>query len=296
MKHIVFYIAFLSVVIVLQGQNTQNASRKVSPSDRLMPAQVDGDQLVHHIAYSVSYNFQHNQPTWVYYLLTRQHAETVLPRKDSFKADPMIKDCATPADYKNTGYDKGHLAPNADMNWDVEVQKECFYMSNMSPQTHAFNSGIWSRMEQQVRDWAIAYDSIYVVTGPVLTESTVKECLSIIRCDADGGCDTSWDCVTHIATHKPFSIIYDTKSKKAKQHRVSVPDYYYKVVYCPARQQAIAFLVPHEDKKGALIQSYVVNINTIELVTGIDFFPELEDEIEEQIESIACLECWQWNH
>lgn len=262
----------------------------------MMPAEVEGDQTVTHTAYTLSYNFQHNQPSWVYYLLTREHAATVLPRKDAFKADPLVNGCATPADYTNTGYDKGHLAPNADMNWDLTVQKECFYMSNMSPQTHAFNAGIWSRLEKLVRDWALEYDSIYVVTGPVLNASTVKECHAIIRCDAGEGCDTLWDCVTYIATHQPFKLIYDTKKNKPKQRNISVPEYFYKIAYCPARGQAIAFLVPHEDKKGALLQSYVVSVNTIELVTGLDFFPELEDDLEEQIESSSCLPCWHWDN
>ena len=282
MKHIFFCTIFLLLATGSRGQNC------------LLPSDMEGEQRVAHTAYTLSYNAQHNQPSWVAYLLTREHALTTLPRKDSFKADPLVKDCATPDDYKNTGFDKGHLAPNADMNWDTKVQQECFYMSNMSPQTHAFNAGIWSRMEEQVRQWAIEYDSIYVVTGPVLNESTVKECHTIISFHADGSSDTTWDCVTHIATHEPFKVVYDTKSKKAKKHRVTVPDYYYKIAYCPARKQAIAFLVPHENKQGALMQSYVVNINTIELVTGIDFFPELDDGLEEEIESNTCIECWTW--
>ena len=262
----------------------------------MLPAAIEGDQMVTHMAYTTSYNPQHNQPSWVAYLLTREHALGNLKRKDAFKSDPMIQNSATPDDYKNTGYDKGHLAPNADMNWDPTVQKECFYMSNMSPQLHSLNGFVWSQMEEQVRQWAIAYDSIYVVTGPVLNESTVKECRAIIRQYPDGSGDTQWVCTTLIDTREPFKILVDNKTKKEKKRRVSVPDYFYKIAYCPARGEAIAFLVPHDAPQKALMQSYVVSINTVELVTGIDFFPELDDDVEEEVESRCCLECWEWKN
>ena len=276
MKHITFYTLFLLLAVSAGGQNC------------LLPSDMEGEQHICHTAYTLSYNPQHNQPSWVAYLLTSKHAQGDLKRKDSFKADPLVTNgSATPDDYRSSGYDKGHLAPNADMNWDLTVQQECFYMSNMSPQTHAFNAGLWSRLESLVRDWAIAYDSIYVVTGPVLTEATVKQCYAVIRNRVNGVCDTSWDCVTLIQTTAPFEYI-------GKKHLVSVPEYFYKVVYCPSRGEAIGFLVPHENKKG-LLQSWVVTVDDIEHVTGIDFFPELDDELEDRIESTVCVECWDWD-
>lgn len=278
MKHTSFYLLFLLLAVGASGQNG------------LLPSDMEGEQRVVHTAYTLSYNRQHNQPSWVAYLLTREHALGNLPRKDSFKADPLVEGgSATKDDYKNSGYDKGHLAPNADMNWDKTVQQECFYMSNMSPQTHAFNAGLWSRMEALVRDWAIEYDSIYVVTGPVLDAATVKKCSAIVRCGTPWGpCDTAWDCITLVETTKPFATI-------GKKHIVSVPKYFYKVVYCPARRQAIGLLVPHENRLGP-IEAWVVSVDDLELVTGIDFFPELDDELEEELESTACVECWDWDN
>lgn len=281
MKHITFYTLFLLLAVGASGQNEVLVPAKLLPSD------MEGEQRVTHAAYTLSYNRQHNQPSWVSYILTREHALGDLPRKDSFKADPLVTGgSASKADYTNSGYDKGHLAPNADMNWNLTVQSECFYMSNMSPQTHSFNAGLWSRMESLVRDWAIEYDSVFVSTGPVLNAATVKRCNVTISCGLDGTGDTSWECITYIQTTEPFKTI-------GKTHTISVPDYFYKVVYCPSICQAIALLVPHENRQGPL-QAWVVTVNDIELVTGIDFLPDLDDELEEQVESSVCVDCWKW--
>ena len=275
MKYISF--AILSVVLAW-GVHGQNA---------LLPAVVEGQQVVHHTAYSLGYSRQHGQPAWVAYMLTRQHAQGDLPRKDSFKADPLVEGgSATPADYTRSGYDKGHLAPNADMSWDLTVQKECYYMSNMSPQTHAFNAGLWSRLEALVRDWAIALDSLYVVTGPVLSAATIMDCHTVIRCDVDGVCDTMTDCVTLIETPNAMRTI-------GKNTTVTVPEYFYKVVYHPASHQAIALLVPHENKKGPL-KAWAVTVDAVEAVTGLDFFPDLDDELEDAVEGNICVPCWNW--
>lgn len=259
----------------------------VKGQNDLLPAPVEGEQTVHHRAYSLSYNPQHNEPSWVCYLLTREHAAGSLKRKDSFKADPLVTDgSATPTDYSRSGYDKGHLAPAADMSWDSTVLDECFFMSNMSPQTHAFNAGLWKRTETMVRDWAIIYDSLWVVTGPVFTVGTIRQCTTFIRCDTGMHCDTITDCITLIETPDSLKTI-------GKNHQVSVPEYFYKIVYNPRTYQAVALLVPHENKKGSL-KNWAVTVDVIEEISGLDFFPELDDELEEQIESNICIPCWDW--
>jgi endonuclease G len=70
--------------------------------------------------------------------------------------------------YKKSGYDKGHLCRAGDRNFNKEAFDETFYTSNISPQKHDFNSGIWNTLEQKVSYWAIKYESIYVVTGGIL--------------------------------------------------------------------------------------------------------------------------------
>ncbi len=55
------------------------------------------------------------------------------------------------------------------MSFSAQAMSETFFMSNMSPQTASFNCGIWLELEDQVREWALSYDSLYVVTAGVLT-------------------------------------------------------------------------------------------------------------------------------
>ena len=96
-------------------------------------------------------------------------------RGDDFRPDPAVPTgSATPQDYTRSGYDRGHLAPAADMSFSVKTMSESFYMSNMSPQAPQFNRGIWSKLEKQVRHFATKEKRIVVVTGPILpVEKTI---------------------------------------------------------------------------------------------------------------------------
>ena len=77
-------------------------------------------------------------------------------RKNDFRIDPVVKTVsATPADYRNSGYDRGHLCPAGDMAFSEIAMSESFYMSNISPQVPSFNRGIWKTLEQKVRDWSL---------------------------------------------------------------------------------------------------------------------------------------------
>ena len=71
------------------------------------------------------------------------------------------------ADYYNSGYDRGHLCPAGDNKWNQKAMDECFLMTNMCPQTHALNAGIWNSIEQQCRTWAKKYGKVYIVCGPI---------------------------------------------------------------------------------------------------------------------------------
>jgi endonuclease G len=133
--------------------------------------------------------------------------------------------------------------------------QESFYYSNMSPQLPSFNRGIWNRLEEKVRDWAVEYDSLYIATGGVL-----KGNMLTIGVD-----------------------------------KVSVPKSFYKVVlkYSKSDVKGIGFIIPNE-RSQAPLQNYVCTIDSVEAVTGIDFFPLLPDEQEKVIEGKVCLSCWGW--
>jgi endonuclease G len=214
------------------------------------------DQVITHTGYSLLYNETHEQANWVAYELTKEETNKLYERTDKFIVDPRVKTgTAGDKDYEGSGYDRGHLAPASDMGWSAATMSESFFYSNMSPQRPSFNRGIWKKLEEMVRTWAIENSSVYVVTGPVLSD----------------GLQT-------IGVNK-----------------VSVPNYYYKVVldYREPNIKGIGFILPNSGSQEEL-QYYAVSIDSVETITKIDFFPLLEDAQEALIEKTLCLKCWSW--
>jgi len=215
--------------------------------DFFWPAYNTEEAVIERPYYTLRYNERHEQAMWVAYPLwadsLRQEKNE---RKDNFREDPRVKTgSASLADYKGSGYDRGHLAPAADFSYDEFALSQSFYMSNMSPQDPSFNRGIWKKLEDKVRDWAITNDQLYVVTGPVL----------------------------------------DKSFKTIGSNEVSIPDYYYKIILDIQKPEikAIAFLMKNE-KSSAALESFTVPIDRIESLTGLDFFPSLPDDMEAVLE------------
>jgi len=145
--------------------------QKTSISYLELPKPNPHDQIIHHQGYTVSYNLTYHVADWVAYELTAEETVAVVQRNNHFIPDPLLTSCTiSNADYKNSGYDRGHLAPAADMCYSYQTMVESFYLSNISPQTPSFNRGIWEKLEQQVRQWAIDDKAVYVVTGTILTK------------------------------------------------------------------------------------------------------------------------------
>lgn len=193
------------------------------------------DTIIDRPGYALGYIEYHEQPAWVVYHFTKEEAVTkAVKRSDDFREDPEIPTgSATLADYRRSGYDRGHLAPAADMAFSVKTMKDSFYMSNMSPQKPKFNRGIWKKLEAQVRHFAIAEEDIYIVTGPVLPK---------------------------------------TKSLTIGSSKVTVPAYYYKVVYdLTPPEKMIGFLLPNEGSSRRL-EDFAVTVDAVEEATGLDFF------------------------
>lgn len=196
-------------------------------------------QIVKHKYYTLSYNEKCEQAEWVAYELKKEYLKDANYKRPYFIEDPKVTTgSADWRNYKKSGYDKGHLCPAGDMEFNESAYNDTFYTSNISPQNHDFNSGIWNRVEQKTRYWASKYDDIYVVTGGVLKDS----------------------------------------DKKIGTEKVSVPKYFYKIVLAKSgnEHKAIAFLVPNEDSNKS-IYDFVVPIETVEKMTGIDFFPNLKN-------------------
>jgi endonuclease G len=212
--------------------------------------------VISHTGYSLLYNETHEQANWIAYDLTKEETNKLFDRTDKFIRDPKVKTgTANDKDYSGSGYDRGHLAPASDMGWSSTAMTESFYYSNISPQTPSFNRGIWKRLEELVRNWAIENNTIYVVTGPVLNNA-----------------------LTTIGANK-----------------VSVPNYFFKVIldYSEPSIKGIGFIIPNTGSSEQL-QLYAVTIDSVEKFTGIDFFPSLPDEQENIIEGTLNLKSWTW--
>ena len=211
----------------------------------LIPRQ---EQIIRHKGYTVSYNKDLKIPNWVSYELTRQETKGKEKRGDNFIADPLVKGAiATNADYARSGYDKGHMAPAADMKWSKQAMAESFYMSNICPQNPNLNRGDWNDLEEKSRQWAKKYGAVYIACGPVY----------------DHG-----------------------KPKRIGNNKVAVPDAFYKVILINDSKtpQAIGFLFPNKAGHKPL-KKYIVTVDSVEKRTGIDFFPALPDEVENRIEA-----------
>lgn len=212
-------------------------------------------QIIRHKGYTLSYNNDWRLANWVGYILTANETEGNVERKDWFDQDPQVKGVKVRhADYTHSGFDRGHMAPAADMKWDEQAMIESFYMSNICPQVHALNAGMWNTLENRVRNWARRDSAVVVVCGPIVPDnhSTIGE------------------------------------------NRVAVPEYFYKVIASPYgnRPKGIAFIMPNEDIDNPLY-TYAVTIDSVENITGIDFLYNLPDSLENYIESNTQPKDWQ---
>ena len=247
-KYFIFNLLFLFTI----GQSY--AQQKIAHLE--LPKSKSQDQTITHTGYTLSYNKTYHIANWVAYELTAEETQAVVKRNNHFIPDPLLSSVsASNSDYKNSGYDRGHLAPAADMEYSYQTMVESFYLSNMSPQNPSFNRGIWSKLEKQVRQWAVDDGAVYVVTGTVLAKGLP-------------------------------TIGYD---------RITVPRYFYKVIldYTEPEIKSIGFIMPNEGSQEPL-QHYAVTIDSVERFSGTDFFYQLPDDQEKIIESTIDLSKWSW--
>ena len=209
--------------------------------------------LVKYKAYTVYFNPKKHLPNATVYELTADETEGNQPRANNFIHDENVKGCAHAWDYSNSGYDRGHMTPAADMKWDAEAMQQSFFMTNICPQNPGLNSNGWSRLEKKIRSWAKRDSSLIVATGPIMGA---------------------------------------TLGSIGKEVTVPVPEAFFKVVLCMSgKPKGIGFIYRNTDgnrPKG----DYVNSIDQVERITGLDFFPSLPDNIEKHVEAEADLSEW----
>lgn len=205
-------------------------------------------QVIRRTGYTLAFDKKNKTPQWVAWELTRDETRGNADRTDYFETDPDVKGARVEYhDYSGSGYDRGHMAPAGDMKWSNRAMKESFYMSNMCPQDHNLNTKDWNDLETKCRQWARRYGKVYIVCGP----------------------------------------IYNGKrTEYIGEHRVKVPDAFYKAVLINTKKNPIALGFYFENEAGERpLEEYLVPVDKIEAMSGIDFFPALNDEVEERLES-----------
>ena len=217
-----------------------------------LPGIQEGEVVIEHPGHSLVYSAAHEQPRWTAHIVSPEIATGNLARIDTFLPDPKVPvNTDLFNDYWFSGYDRGHMVPSADMRWSMNALKATYLYSNICPQKPELNRGSWAELEDWVRR-TVTYsgERVFVVTGPVL------------------GSDLP------------------TLSTPKASHKVRVPERFFKVIMDlegPDRK-GIAFLMNNGVNDHPVI-SYAVPIDSVEKITGIDFFAALDDALESELEA-----------
>ena len=221
------------------------------------PAYNQSAFIIDYSGYSVSYDESSRLPIWVAYELTSAETDGPINRGGrNFRPDEKIKKVqADQFDYRGSGWSRGHMAPAGDFKWDETAMSDTFFYTNCCPQDETLNNGSWQTLEKKVRSIARLYDNVYVVTGPIIGENQYG---------------------------------------KIGSHSVVVPDAFYKALLISqdGKYHAIGFVMKNISQTQPLHDCYL-SINELENVSGIDFFPSLDDAIEESVESDVDLDVWR---
>ena len=229
------------------------------------------------ITYSVEWDNAKVANRWSCYQLHEGNTLSTTDRHDDFKADPEVAVSAELADYKNSGFSRGHLCPSADRQCSVEQNKQTFFLTNMQPQWQKHNGGLWKNLEDLVRNYATndSYSDAHCDTLYIVKAATITDQVTIDGAEVDG--------------------IYKDQTCN---ERLIVPKYFYMALlhYNKATNSyhAIAFWTLHEDASDTNKNygDYAISINELEKRTGIDFFCNLPDDEENTVEAEVDLDFW----
>jgi endonuclease G len=214
-------------------------------------------QIIHRDGYSIQYNSSCKLPYWVSYHVKASDLIKNVSRTNNFRPDPEIKGAqALLDDYKNSGYDRGHMARAGIFTRNKKVMSESFILSNIVPQDRYMNqNGAWRRVEDFEYDSIKTFGKVAIISGPVL----------------------------------------DPNMQTIGPNQVCVPNYVFKVLYKEKPSpSAVAFIIPNF-RTSEKFTAYAVSVDDLEKETGLDFLPELEDSIERRVEASFDLNDWKRN-
>lgn len=241
----------------IQEETVGAQLESIETDDIEMPAPLAdrSEQILRRKAYTASYNKELRCPNWVAWHLTAAHSDGPLTRLSNFHEDEEVPEPrATLADYRKSGWSRGHMCPAGDNKWDKEAMYESFALTNICPQHSSLNSGLWNSVETDCRQWARRFGDIYIVCGPVLMKRQ----------------------------HQTIG-----------ENRVVVPEAFFKVVLCLNGEPKGFGIIARNTAGTKKKDLYYNTIDEVERITGIDFFPALPDDIEDQVEGAVDMKLWQ---
>ena len=250
-------------VVISQDQQQDNdislEEAVVSVQNLEIPAKLKdrSEKILKRSNYTISYNRNWNQPNWVAWELNKNETKGRNNRNEEFTADPDLAEAyqVESYDYSGSGYDRGHMCPAGDNHFDAKAMNESFYMSNICPQNHELNAGKWNDLEIACRKWANRYQQLFIVCGPIIDKRNGK--------------------------------------RIGKEHEIIVPEKFFKVILITSTKPARAIGYIFENN-GSDRPYKVHSIDEVEKITGMDFFPNLPDKIEELVESRYEASDWRW--
>lgn len=206
-------------------------------------------KIIQNHTYTVGYNVDLNNPAWVAYEIFDVSGEPQKWERPPFKADSRLHNAVQPEDYSQSGYDRGHLAPNFGIGrcYGSKGAEETFLMSNITPQPHGMNAGPWKVLEmRESLNYSARFNRVAIVTGP---------------------------------------LFYHRQPRKIKG-KIALPDAFFKIIVVRNSLGLIpyAYLIP-QDAEGVELEKYRTSIDEIEKLSGLDFFPKLDDETERALEA-----------
>ncbi len=250
-----------------EAQADRQKAKTVVMYEMPAPLKDRPEQILRRKGYTVSYNSETRNPNWVAWHLTKSHTYGSFQRhQEVFTEDTDVKaPRATDSDYYNSRYDRGHMCPAGDNKWDKQAMMESFLFTNVCPQNHGLNKYEWNHLEIVCRDWAKTYGAVDIVCGPIYSSK---------------------------ADRYRVGKSSQNAQKTIGRNKVWVPDAFFKVVLCrQGRPKAIGFIYRNEGVK-QLVEEAVCTVDKVEELTGIDFFPALDDKIERVVESKVSLSDW----